>query len=79
MMSKTLTVRNLNGDTIAEYPDFDPGDPIAVLPARDGSNVVAAGDGWEFAGPTRHPGTAVIRDCRHRSTVHVDRDRLRPR
>ncbi len=78
-MNKTLTVTNARGDIVAEYPDFEPGYPVRVLPAPDGSNVASADDGWEFAGATRHPSTAVIRDCHYRTTVHVERDRLRPR
>lgn len=75
-MNKKLSVTNARGDIIAEYTDFDPGQTVQVLPARDGSNVAYAEDGWEFVGPTRHPGTAVIRDCRYNTIVHVERDRL---
>lgn len=78
-MDRVVTVKNLVGEVIAEYPDFERGQPVQVLPAPDGSNVTAAEDGWVFDGPTRHPYAAVIRDVRFDSTVHVDRVRLRPR
>ena len=78
-MDRTLTVKNMAGDVIAEYPDFAPGQAVRVLPAPDGSNVTSAEDGWEFVGPTRHPYSAVIRDVAHGSTVHVARDRLESR
>lgn len=78
-MIKTLQVTNARGDIVAEYPDFEPGSPVRVLPARDGSNVASADDGWEFAGATRHPSTAAIRDCHYNTTVHAERDRLLPR
>lgn len=77
-MSKTLTVRGANGETIAEYPDFDKDQPITVLPAKDGSNY-ADPDGWVFVGPTRHAYNAVIRETRYNTTVHIERNRLRPR
>lgn len=66
-------------DVKDRVPDFDPGDPVRVLPDAAGSNVVNADDGWEFAGPTRHPRVAVIRDVHFNSTVHVDRVRLTDR
>lgn len=77
-MNKTLIVTAANGDVIATYPDFDPEQPVTVLPAKDGSNY-ADPDGWVFVGPTRHPYSAVIRELRYNTTVHIDRDRLRPR
>jgi hypothetical protein len=75
-VERTLVVKNMAGEIIAKYPDFAPGQAVRVLPAPDGSNVVSADDGWVFAGPTRHPYAAVIRDVAHNSTVHVDRNRL---
>jgi len=77
-MSKTLAVTGANGEIIAEYPDFEPGQPITVLPANDGSNYVDP-DGWVFVGPTRHAYNAVIRETRYNTTVHIERNRLRPR
>jgi hypothetical protein len=78
-MSKTLIVTAANGDTIAEYPDFEPGQAVEVLPAKDGSNYAGAADGWAFVGPTRHSYNAVIRETRYNTTVHIERNRLRPR
>jgi hypothetical protein len=75
-VERTVVVKNMAGEIVAEYPDFAPGQAVRVLPAPDGSNVVSAEDGWVFAGPTRHPYAAVIRDVAHNSTVHVDRNRL---
>ena len=72
----TLTVRNIAGDTVAEYPDFEPGQPVRVLPDNQGCNFVGAGTLWSFVGPTRHPYTAVIRESQHGTTVHVNRNRL---
>lgn len=79
MSDKTIKATNARGDVVAEYPDFDPGDPVSVAPDRLGSNVRDAESGWVFAGPTRHPSTAVIRDSKHGSSVHVERERLSPR
>lgn len=74
-----MPITNVAGDVVAVVPDFDPGEAVRVLPDPAGANIVDAEDGWEFAGPTRHPATAVIRDCRRGSTVHVDRTRLTDR
>ncbi len=79
MNEKVLAVTNASGEVVAEYPDFEPGQPVKVRPDRLGANVTDADSGGVFAGPTRHPSTAVIRDVRHNTTVHVDRDRLASR
>lgn len=79
-----LTVHTIGGVIAATYPDFDPGQPLRVLPARV-SNLwpseagTVVDDGWAFVGPTRHPYAAVIRDDRFGTTVHMDRHRLQVR
>lgn len=73
---KTLQVTNACGDVTAEYPDFEPGQPVLALPERSGAAVAGADDARVFVGPTRHPDTAVIRETVHGTTVHMDRDRL---
>lgn len=77
--SKALRVTNAAGDVIVEYSDFDPGQPVSVAAARDGSNVAAASDGWVFRGPSRHPRYAVITDTRFGTVIEVERERLTPR
>lgn len=73
---KTLQVTNDRGDVTAEYPNFEPGQPVLVLPDCSRAAVAGADDTWVFVGPTRHPDTAVIRETVHGTTVHMDRDRL---
>lgn len=79
-----LTVYTLGGQIAATYPDFAVGQPLRVLPERvssiwptEAGSVVD--DGCSFAGPTRHPYAAVIRDDRYGTTVHMDRNRLQAR
>jgi len=79
----TLTVRAANGTVVAEYPDFVPGTPVRVLPAIVSDQFPTersiVDDGWSFAGATRHPEYASIHHDRHRVTMAMHRDRLRPR
>lgn len=81
---RVLSVHTIGGAIAATYPDFDPGQPLRVLPERVSSIWPSkAGpvvdDGWTFLGPTRHPYNAVIRDDRFGTTVHMDRQRLQAR
>jgi len=70
-----------NGDIANEYPDFERGTPVRVLPEAVGAyavteDMVSREKSWVFVGPTRHPYAAVIRETRYNTTVHIDRNRL---
>jgi hypothetical protein len=80
-MTKTLVTYFANGDVASEYPDFEPGQPVRIMPENVGTYEVTARTVeyetcWEFVGPTRHPYAAVIRETRYGTTVHMDRNRL---
>lgn len=79
----TLTVRSLAGTVLAEYPDFESGTRLRVLPTIVSSQVpigtTIVDDTWSFAGPTRHPEYAHIRHDRDTITVAIERHRLQPR
>ncbi len=80
---KYLESRDIAGDVVARYPDFDCGEFVVILPDRvsnawpsDAGSMVQTGR--IFVGPTRHPYAAVVRETRFGTTVHVQRDQLRP-
>lgn len=80
-MSKTLVTHFANGDVATEFPDFDRGQAVRVMPESVGTYEVSTSmveyeTCWEFVGPTRHPYNAVIRETRYGTTVHMSRDRL---
>lgn len=81
--AKTLAVKAVSGALIAEYPDFEAGEPLRVLPAIVSARFPAEGsvvdDNWSFAGPTRHPQYATMRHDHHHATVAIERHRLQPR
>jgi len=80
---KTLAVKGIAGAVVAEYPDFEAGEPVRVLPAIVSAIFPAEGsvvdDSWSFAGPTRHAQYATIRHDRDQVTVAMERHRLQPR
>jgi hypothetical protein len=80
-MADTIVSYFANGTVAAEYPDFEKGTPVRVLPETVGAYAVSADmvereNSWVFVGPTRHPYAAVIRETRYGTTKHVDRTRL---
>ena len=81
--AKTLAVKGIAGAVVGEYPDFEPGEPVRVLPAIVSAIFPAAAsvvdDNWSFAGPTRHAEYATIRHDRDQVTVAMERHRLQPR
>jgi hypothetical protein len=78
-----LTVRSLTGTVLAEYPDFESGTRLRVLPAIVSSQLPIdtpiVDDAWSFVGPTRHPEYAHIRHDRDTITIAIERNRLQPR
>lgn len=80
---KTLTVQSVSGTVIAEYPDFEPGTSLRVLPAIVSNRAPTAtrilDDNWSFVGPTRHPEYALIRHDTDRVTISIERRRLQHR
>ncbi len=80
---KPLVVKAISGAVVAQYPDFEAGDPVRVLPAIVSAIFPAEGsvvdDNWSFAGPTRHPQYATVRHDHDQVTVAMERHRLQPR